>query len=325
MSGLRKICVNEVNIFVCQNASMRRLMFAPIEQLSEQEQRVRGDAIATSLMHHVPRERLHEVGQYLRDISFWPSETAPAHVSTTAVPSASIPSSSRVSSLGYVVPMRARSSLPTSRRPWKIDILRHHDFLRPLHGTASQLLQPWDASIHGIPREPVPIGVDFTIWGRRWSVRQSMINPDMGLSVFSVDDIIVPHGCARAHLPELFPFSGPMYSDSHWRSLSRQCSSFGRYALRVRHNNPIEQFIDGFPGRVGGLAGYVNSSRGLGRSYPPNAEWVEHIRGHRLCHLSVQHVVVTVAIRSIRAGDEILVDYPWRRIWTYSSTYTSSP
>jgi hypothetical protein len=144
----------------------------------------------------------------------------------------------------------------------------------------------------------------------------------MGLGVFAMEDIVVSDHCPVHLRPDLFPFSGVMYSRYEWGVLSRQCSTFGRYALGLRHDPSTYAFLDGYPPRAGGLAGYINSSTGLsrrlGRPMSANAEWVEIVAGHRLVDPSIQYFVMTCATRTIRAGDEILVDYTWRRTWQYT-------
>ncbi|CAM6101322.1 unnamed protein product [Calypogeia fissa] len=75
--------------------------------------------------------------------------------------------------------------------------------------------------------------------------------------------------------------------------------------------------MDGYPTRTGNLAGFINSCRGyVQRGIQPNAEWVEYIPGSsQYPRMTPQytHYVLTHATRTIQAGDEILVDYEWRR------------
>ncbi len=96
--------------------------------------------------------------------------------------------------------------------------------------------------------------------------------------------------------------------------MSRQCPTFGRYALRI-DLDPRWSFIDGYPSRTGNVAGYINSCRGsIRQGNLPNAEWVEYVQHtHPLIVERYSYFVLTHAMRTIRAGDEIFVDYEWQR------------
>ena len=270
-----------------------------------QHKRFRCDAIAGALMDHMPsdNETRRVVGRVLRGIGFFDETEQPVGPSIPSVPRR---------------PRSARTRASTGQS-WRSFGPEEPRFL---HGSALRIIKAWDPSLHGIPTAPVVPGVPIDIWGRRWIVQTSQIFPEMGLGVFACEDIVLPLGCPPEEFPELFPFSGPMYDDSHWRTLSRQCHTFGRYALRVKHNNPHVVFVDGYPPRAGGVAGYINSSKGLsrrlGRPISANAQFIEHIAGHRLCSPTIQHVPMVVATRSISAGEEILVHYHWRPSPTYA-------
>jgi hypothetical protein len=184
---------------------------------------------------------------------------------------------------------------------------------RELHGRALEVVRDAYPAHVGFP-DDIPHGVAFTVWGRSWVVQESSLGPDAGMGLFACDDIVVPDGCTPEDHPVLFPFHGPKYGDSAWRILSRQCPTFGRYALHI-DLDPRWSFIDGYPPRTSNVAGYINSCRGRVRQGTlPNAEWVEYVdHTHPLIPAKYSHFVLTHAIRSIAAGDEILVDYDWRR------------
>lgn len=181
---------------------------------------------------------------------------------------------------------------------------------RELRGRALEVIRDAHPGRVGLPDDTIPIGEEIMVWDRRWIVRPSSLGPHTGLGLFAMDDILVPDGCIPDDRPELFPFHGPTYSHSHWRILSRQCPTFGRYGIKVDLRQE-KAFMDGYPPRTGNLAGYINSTRGLLRGgMLPNAEWVEYFPGHHArMETRVTHFVITHATRTIRAGDEILVDY----------------
>lgn len=183
-----------------------------------------------------------------------------------------------------------------------------------MHGRALEVIKDSYPLVVGLPDDDIPIGIEIRVWDRRWIVRPSTLGPHSGLGLFAMDDIVVPDGCTPEDQPELFPFHGPTYSHSHWRILSRQCATFGRYGIKV-DLRPGRAFMDGYPPRTGNLAGYINSTRGHVRDgVRPNAEWVEYYPGHHpRMGGSLTHFVITHAIRTIRVGDEILVDYDFRR------------
>jgi hypothetical protein len=185
---------------------------------------------------------------------------------------------------------------------------------RELHGRALEVIRDAYPLDVGLPDDEIPIGEEIRVWDRRWIVRPSSLGLHCSLGLFAMEDIVVPDGCLPEERPELFPFHGPTYSHSHWRILSRQCPTFGRYGIKVDLRSE-KAFMDGYPPRTGNLAGYINSTRGHVRDgVHPNAEWVEYFPGHHpLIAPTLTQFVITHAIRTIRAGDEILVDYEFRR------------
>lgn len=71
--------------------------------------------------------------------------------------------------------------------------------------------------------------------------------------------------------------------------------------------------IDGDPVRYPNIAGYINSTQGTKPKRSPNVEWVtvsgtppEPFNGKQ-----VDDHIMTVAVKHIRAGDELLCDYDW--------------
>lgn len=215
-----------------------------------------------------------------------------------------------------LVTTRARSTFRRARViPPRPPFLDHSSssIERPLHGNALEVLKDSHPSLVGL-LENCPIRTPFTIWGRPWIVKQSSLGVHAGLGLFALMDIIVPDGCPPDGRPALFPFYGPKYGDSHWQILSRQCPTFGRYGLRITGDRRYS-FVDGYPPRTSNPAGYINSCRGhVWQGVLPNAEWHEYYRScHQFISPRCTHYVLTHALTTIRQGDEILVDYEWRR------------
>lgn len=138
--------------------------------------------------------------------------------------------------------------------------------------------------------------------------------PGIGLGLFAGEDIIVPNNCSEDDLPELFPFSGPKYTIKDWVCISRQCPTYTYYGMRLDVMRPFSM-MDGYPPRTGNIAGYVNSVFQLQPPIKPNVEWVECVKQpkHPRMAGSIHNYVMTYAIQTIRAGDEILADYDPRR------------
>lgn len=202
---------------------------------------------------------------------------------------------------------------------------------RPLRESGFEVLRD-SPPLHrvGLPRDwevargvyHFPIRTPIEAWGRRWELRESTLGPHVGLGLFSLQDIEVPEDCPHDSLPALLPFCGPMYCSRSWNILSRQCPTYGRYGLRIR-GRPAAGFrgrrmvydqMDGYPYRTGNLVGFVNSTRRCRRvGVMPNAEWVEFYDHAAFPPLQncMTHFVVTFATRTIRAGEEIFVDYDW--------------
>lgn len=184
---------------------------------------------------------------------------------------------------------------------------------KELHGNALGVIRDSFPAHVGLPHF-IPIHTPFTVWGRSWIVQQSTLGLHVGLGLFALSDIVVPDGCHEDDRPALFPFYGPKYGEKAWRILSRQCPTFGRYGLRIKAD-PRWAFLDGYPLRTSNMAGYINSCRGrIRQGVLPNAEWHEYFRSsHELIAPRYTHYVLTHATRTIRAGEELLVDYDWHR------------
>lgn len=222
--------------------------------------------------------------------------------------------------LGVDIPRRPRSiGLQRPRvDPPRCEFLQDHYFPRELRGRAASIVRrDFDPDILGMPRT-IPIDEEFQVWGRSYQVRRSSLGPEVGLGVFSLQTITVPLGTPPSDRPVLFPFCGPMYTAYDWGLLSRQCSSYGRYGIAM-DLHPTFRFVDGYPQRTGNLAGYINSPSGFrARGRKANVEWVECTAGSSDEHahrLRQENYILTCAIRTIQAGEELLASYSPRRTW----------
>jgi hypothetical protein len=182
---------------------------------------------------------------------------------------------------------------------------------RPLRGNALHVVKDSYPHLVGFPDQP-PIGEPFFAWERPWIIRESTLGAGVGLGLFVLVDVHVDACCPPDDRPELLPFYGPKYSALAWRILSRQCPTYSRYGISLKGDPRFTQ-MDGYPPRTGNISGYINSTRRLRRQgFYPNAEWVEHVHTqHPRMDVRCTHYIMTHATRTIRAGDEILVDYDW--------------
>ena len=72
------------------------------------------------------------------------------------------------------------------------------------------------------------------------------------------------------------------------------------------------RFIDGDPMRSNNISAFINSVKGTKKM--PNVEWV-HMEGpHKRFTHFMEVSIITVAIRTIKAGDEIFCNYDFRKI-----------
>ena len=117
-------------------------------------------------------------------------------------------------------------------------------------------------------------------------------------------------------------FCGPIYRWGPWHHLTRYIQSMTTYGLclnaaslsgrGITHAEGQRLYVDGRPYSQGNIAGLINSSRG--RSARTNCIFVECENSHEPRHMSrdVPRYIIVHAIKSLRAGDELLVNYGWR-------------
>ncbi len=182
--------------------------------------------------------------------------------------------------------------------------------------------------LHGYNREeyggwpsgtPMPLdGEVFSFWGRRFIIAPSTISGG-GRGLFVAQDIHVPSHSEVT----LMSYCGPMYNWSTWHQLVRYTRSMTTYGLCVNAASLFEEnrarafgeriYIDGRPYTQGNIAGLINSSRG--RNHYTNCVFVECSNSHIPEYMTrdVSSYILVAAIRTLRVGEEIFVNYPWRR------------
>lgn len=165
------------------------------------------------------------------------------------------------------------------------------------------------------------MGEEIEVWGRQWIVKDSSLGPQCGKGVFSLEDIIVPHPLPRGYDGvHLFPYAGAVYTRKNWRIIMAQHPSWSKYQLdmdtdadEVLKRPYHTRVIDGDPVCSSNLAGYINSTLGCRPERDPNVWWIQvggPPQGHG-CRKHMDDHIVTVAKKTIRAGEELLCAYEY--------------
>lgn len=188
-----------------------------------------------------------------------------------------------------------------------------------LTGKAAKVYREFDPTIFSFPHE-IPVNQEVEIWGRRWIVKETSLGLGCGLGVYACEDIHVDTPLAKDQDgPHLFPYIGPVYLRRHWKSLLAEQPSWSVYQLDMdtfpgSMSKPYHtRVIDGDPVRCGNIAGYINSIKSTKPKKRPNVEWIQ-IDGPPPPPYCTKHMddhIMTVAIRSIAAGEELFCDYAW--------------
>lgn len=187
-------------------------------------------------------------------------------------------------------------------------------------GKAAEVLKTWSPSVFCFP-PMIPIKEEIVIGGRRWIVKDTTLGMGLGYGLFACEAIDVPHnlGSDMQYAPALFPYAGPVYTSKAWKLLVHQHPSWRVYQLDMdcwpgsHKKKEHTRTIDGDPVRFPNVAGYINSTKGTKPKKIPNVEWVT-VGGtppppfNGKC---VDDHIMTVAIRPIRAGEELFCDYDW--------------
>ena len=108
-------------------------------------------------------------------------------------------------------------------------------------------------------------------------------------------------------LTELIEYIGPYYIYKYWIQIVQYTKSMPRYGLAANsiqlkdndQNKGATIYIDGRPKEMGNIAGFINSTRPMTINKRPNCVFEGH-EGNR---------VFVCAIKSIAAGEELLIDY----------------
>ena len=187
------------------------------------------------------------------------------------------------------------------------------DRLQPLvHTYDRRHYGGWEG--RSLPRD----GEVFSFWGARYMIAPSSIS-DGGHGLFIAQDLQVPPNSEVT----LMCFCGPIYEWGRWHQLVRYILSMSTYGMwlnaaslsdrGITHAQGQRLYVDGRPYTQGNIAGLINSSRG--RSARTNCTFVECENGHEPGYMSrdVPRYILVNATRSLRAGDELLANYGFRR------------
>jgi len=156
-----------------------------------------------------------------------------------------------------------------------------------------------------VPKDLPEINTDFCVNERIYQIAPSSLH---GLGLFSMDGIKVCYD----GLTELMEYVGPCYIYKDWIRIVQYTKSMRRYGLAANYiqlknndqNKGATIYIDGRPKAMGNIAGFINSTRPTTTNKRPNCVF-EGCEGNR---------VFICAIKSIVAGEEILIDYNLNRI-----------
>ena len=111
---------------------------------------------------------------------------------------------------------------------------------------------------------------------------------------------------------ELMEYVGPYHIYKYWIWIVQYTKSMRRYGLAANYiqlknndqNKGATIYIDGRPKETGNIAGFINSTRPVTKNKWPNCIFEGREGNH----------VFVCAIKSIAAGEEILIDYNLNRI-----------
>jgi hypothetical protein len=158
-----------------------------------------------------------------------------------------------------------------------------------------------------VPKELPLVNTEFCVNERTFRIAPSSLH---GLGLFCMDGINVGYNTYT----ELMEYVGPCYNYSDWMRLVRYTRSMRIYGVsanyfQLKHNNENKgstMYIDGRPKASGNIAGFINSTHPRDTNKQPNCIY-EGREGNR---------IFVCAIKSIAAGEELLINYNLNRIDT---------
>jgi hypothetical protein len=158
-----------------------------------------------------------------------------------------------------------------------------------------------------VPKDLPPLNMDFCLNERIFRIAPSSLH---GLGLFCMDGIKVGYD----RCTELMEYVGPCYNYKDWMRLVQYTGNMRRYGLsanylELKNNNQSKiasMYIDGRPKASGNIAGFINNTQPRGTNKQPNCIF-EGREGNR---------VFVCAIKSIAAGEELLINYNLNRIDT---------
>ena len=156
-------------------------------------------------------------------------------------------------------------------------------------------------------RDLLQVNTDFCVNERIYRIALSSLH---GLGLFCMDGIKV--GYSRCI--ELMEYVGPYYNYSDWMCLVQYTRSMSRYGLSANYiqledkaqNKAAPMYMDRRPKTTNNIAGFINNTQPGSTLNQPNCIF-ESREGNR---------VFVCAIKSIAAGEELLIDYNLNRVDT---------
>lgn len=165
---------------------------------------------------------------------------------------------------------------------------------------------------------PLPINKKFQCWGRMWEIKQSTLGIQAGLGLFAAEDIVLRETRGgKVTNANLFPYSGPVYRALDWEMVVHEWPQIKPYSLLSSYSSSSHhtrgEYIDGTPSYTWCIAAYMNSS--IHQPAITNVLWEESYTRSPRIHVDTKlpHVW-TVALRTIKKGEELFSNYPIYRM-----------
>jgi hypothetical protein len=166
----------------------------------------------------------------------------------------------------------------------------------------------------------------FQFWGYNYMIRPSNIHgANLGLFIIKNVHVGYKHKNNSQQTTRIFPYYGLSYCSGEWRRLAEYKTSMSAcglnlsmYTHRLRLESGKEMnkchiiYIDGIAYAQKNVAGFINSSKGMGPTIRPNCQFVEVIN-HRDGDMEreVYRLIMVEPIMYLTTRDELLIDYPF--------------
>jgi hypothetical protein len=158
-----------------------------------------------------------------------------------------------------------------------------------------------------VPKDLPQVNTDFCLDKRIYCISPSSLH---GLGLFSMDVIKVFYG----GITELMEYVRAFYNYRDWMKLVQYTRGMRIYGVAANYiqlrdndrNKGGSMYIDGRPKASRNIVGFINSTRPRRTNNQPNCIFEGRER----------NCVFVCAIKSITAGEELLIDYNLNRIHT---------